>query len=146
MAKVEKPSRVLNAVDSILRDVREYVFLKKKIDDLAKEQNTIKAKLSDVVDTEGESDDKGHLWYRLPEEVEGYVSLKRERRVTSGLDLEEAERILKDKGLDTRCFRMQPVLDEDAVMACLYEGLLTEEEIDTMFPKKITWAFIPSKS
>jgi hypothetical protein len=39
-----------------------------------------------------------------------------------------------------------PVLDEDADMACLYEGLLSEEDVDTMFPKKITWAFVPSKS
>lgn len=146
MAKVEKPSRVVKLVNSVVQDVREYVFLKKKIDDLAKEQNSIKARLSDMVDAEGESDDKGHLWYKLPEEVEGYVSLKRERRVSPGLDLEETTRILKEKGLETRCFRMEPVLDEDAVMACLYEGLLTEEEIDTMFPKKITWAFVPSKS
>jgi hypothetical protein len=41
---------------------------------------------------------------------------------------------------------MEPVLNEDQVMACLYEGLLTEEDVDSMFPKKIIWAFIPSKS
>jgi hypothetical protein len=41
---------------------------------------------------------------------------------------------------------MVPMLDESEVMACLYEGLLTEEEIDSMFPKSVSYAFIPSKS
>lgn len=146
MAKIEKPSRSVATEDGVLGKVRNFVFLKNKIDDATKELTKVKSYLSDLVDTDGEPDDKGHLWYQLPEEVDGYVSLKRERRVSQSLDLEEAERILKEKGLDSRCFVTMPVLNEDEVMACLYEGLLTEEDVDTMFPKKITWAFIPSKS
>lgn len=146
MANIEKPSRSVSTEDGVLGKVRNFVFLKNKIDDATKELTKVKSYLSDLVDTDGEADDKGHLWYPLPEEVDGYVSLKRERRVSQSLDLEEAERILKEKGLDSRCFVTMPVLNEDEVMACLYEGLLTEEEVDTMFPKKITWAFIPSKS
>jgi hypothetical protein len=41
---------------------------------------------------------------------------------------------------------MVPMLDEAEVMACLYEGLLTEEEIDEMFPKKVSYAFLTSKA
>lgn len=146
MANIEKPSRSVATEDGVLGKVRNFVFLKNKIDDATKELSKVKSYLSDLVDTDGEADDKGHLWYQLPEEVDGYVSLKRERRVSQSLDLDEAERILKEKGLDSRCFVTMPVLNEDEVMACLYEGLLTEEDVDTMFPKKITWAFIPSKS
>lgn len=146
MANIEKPSRSVSTEDGVLGKVRNFVFLKNKIDDATKELTKVKSYLSDLVDTDGEADDKGHLWYPLPEEVDGYVSLKRERRVSQSLDLDEAERILKEKGLDSRCFVTMPVLNEDEVMACLYEGLLTEEDVDTMFPKKITWAFIPSKS
>ena len=146
MANIEKPSRSVSTEDGVLGKVRNFVFLKNKIDDATKELTKVKSYLSDLVDTDGEADDKGHLWYQLPEEVDGYVSLKRERRVSQSLDLDEAERILKEKGLDSRCFVTMPVLNEDEVMACLYEGLLTEEDVDTMFPKKITWAFITSKS
>jgi len=146
MASIEKPSRSVSADDGVLGKVRNFVFLKNKIDDATKELTQVKSYLSDLVDSDGEEDDKGHKWYQLPEEVGGYVSLKRERRVSQSLDLDEAERILKEKGLESRCFRTMPVLDEDAVMACLYEGLLSEEDVDTMFPKKITWAFVPSKS
>jgi hypothetical protein len=31
-------------------------------------------------------------------------------------------------------------------MAAYYEGLVTEEDIDKMFPAKITWALVMSKS
>jgi hypothetical protein len=133
-------------VSSVLSKVQQFVTLKRRIDDLTKEQAELKTFLSDLVDTEGEPDDKGHLWYSLDQEVDGYRSLQRQRKVSQSLDMAEATRILKEKGLDSRCFVMQPVLDEDAVMSCLYEGLLTEEDVDTMFPKKVTWAFIPSKS
>ena len=133
-------------INSVLSKVQHFLTIKRQLEDLTKEQVELKSYLSNLVDAEGEPDDKGHLWYSLEQEVDGYRSLQRQRKVSQSLDMEEATRILKEKGLDSRCFVMQPVLDEDAVMSCLYEGLLTEEDVDTMFPKKITWAFIPSKS
>lgn len=130
----------------IVSKVRKYVNLRSRIEDLTKEQSALKAELSDLVDNEGTPDEKGHLWYSLPEEVDGYISLQRQRRVTQKLDENEASHILLSKDLTERCYKMVPVLDESEVMACLYEGLLTEEEIDSMFPKSVSYAFIPSKS
>jgi hypothetical protein len=37
------------------------------------------------------------------------------------------------------------VLDESAIMSAFYEGYLTEEDIDTMFPAKESFAFILDK-
>lgn len=132
--------------DSIVNKVRKYVSLKGRIDDLTKEQSSLKSELSDIVDKEGTPDDKGHIWYSLPEEVDGYQSLQRQRRVSQKLDEDTARAILKQKGLTDRCYKLVPVLDESEVMACLYEDLLSEEEIDSMFPKSVSYAFIPSKS
>ena len=133
-------------VSSVLSKVQQFITIKRQVDDLTKEQTQLKTFLSNLVDEEGEADDKGNLWYPLEQEVDGYRSLQRQRKVSQSLDPAEATRILAAKGLADRCYSMQPVLNEDQVMACLYEGLLTEEDIDTMFPKKIIWAFIPSKS
>lgn len=130
----------------IVTKVRKYIALRGRIEDLTKEQSTLKSELSDIVDLEGTPDEKGHIWYSLPEEVDGYVSLQRQRRVSQKLDEQEAARILRQKNLSDRCYKMVPVLDEAEVMACLYDGLLTEEEIDSMFPKSVSYAFIPSKS
>ena len=132
--------------NSIVSKVRKYVSLRGRIVDLTKEQSVLKSELSDLVDNEGTADDKGHIWYSLPEEVDGYQSLQRQRRVSQRLDEDTARAILKQKGLTDRCYKLVPVLDEAEVMACLYESLLTEEEIDSMFPKSVSYAFIPSKS
>lgn len=145
MPKIIPPDRSIKEEDGLISKVRRYVQLKRQVDDLVKEQTVIKTELSEVVDTQGEFDAKGHKIFELPKEVDGYVSLQRQRRVSQKLDEEEAKRILTDKNLTNRCYKLTPVLDEDAVMSCLYEGLLTEEDIDTMFPKTETWAFIPLK-
>jgi hypothetical protein len=145
MATVEKPSRDVSP-KGLLGTVKQYVNLKRRIDDLTKEQSVLKTELSDLVDKQGETDDKGHIWLPLPEEVDGVVSLKRERRVSQSLDMDAAILILTQKGLAERCIKPIPTVAEDEVMAALYEGKLTEEDVDAMFPKKITWAFITSKS
>lgn len=131
--------------NGLVNKVRRYLTLKNRIDDLSKEQSNLKTELSSLVDTEGTPDEKGHLWLSLPEDVDGITSLQRQRRVSQKLDEEAAERILKKKGLADRCYKMVPVVDESEIMSCLYEELLTEEEIDTMFPKSVSYAFLPSK-
>jgi hypothetical protein len=130
----------------IVSKVRKYVSLRSRIEDLSKEQTVLKTELSALVDNEGTPDEKGHLWYSLPEEVDGYKSLQRQRKVSQKLDEDTARAILKQKGLTDRCYKLVPVLDEAEVMACLYEDLLTEDEVDSMFPKSVSYAFIPSKS
>jgi hypothetical protein len=144
MAKITGSSRDFSQ-NPIMAKVREFVSFKNRIDDLTKSQNVIKAELMEFVDSNGIEDDKGHLWYELPEEVDGVVSLQRQRRVSQKLDMDAAEILLKKKGLYDRCVKMVPILEEDEVMACLYSDLLTEDEVDEMFPKTITWAFVPSK-
>ena len=134
------------APNTFMSKVVNYVSLKRRIDDMTKESSELKSDLSDLVDTEGEPDENGHLWLRLPESVDGVTALQRQRRVSQSLDEDTAEKLLKEKNLFERCYVMQPVLKEDEVMACLYEGLITEEEVDAMFPKKVTWAFITSKA
>jgi hypothetical protein len=128
-------------INPLLAKVADYVTIKRNIDDMSKQQNRIKSELSELVDTDGEPDEKGHLIYELPEKVFGVTALKRQRRVSQSLNESIAEDILKKKDIYNRCYKMVPVLDESEVMACLYDGLLTEEEIDEMFPKTVSYAF-----
>ena len=145
MPTIIPPERSPEETSEVLSKAKKFIYLRRQIDDLTKEQSVLKSYLSDIVDQEGEVNGRGHRVYELPEEVDGYVSLQRQRKVSQRLDEDEARRILEEKNLSEKCYRMLPVLDEDAVMACLYEGLLTEEDVDTMFPKTETWAFIPLK-
>lgn len=130
----------------VVKKVREFIGIKGRIEDLTKEKAVLQSELSDLVDAEGIPDEKGHLWYELPEDVDGIHSLQRQRRVSQRLDEDVADKILKDKGLASRCYVLVPQLVESEVMACLYEGTLTEDDIDAMYPKSVSYAFLPSKS
>jgi len=123
----------------------EYVHLKKNIDDLSKRQDEIKKELMSFVDANGLEDDKGHKWYDMPE-YGGYNGMQKQRRVSQSVDENAAQSILEDKGLAERCFEVKPVLNEQSVMECVYEGLLTEDDVDTMFPQKVTNAFVLKKA
>lgn len=131
--------------NELLGKFSEFIHLKKQVEDLTRLRDDLKTELAQIVEAEGEEDDKGHVWLELPEPVEGYIAMQRQKRISQKLDEQAAEELLREKKLYDRCYQMMPVLVEDEVMACLYEGLLSEEEIDTMFPKNITWAFVPAK-
>jgi len=145
MPRVAKPSREVSAVNPIVEKFRDFVHYKSRIDTLSKEQNLIKEELNQYVIENGVEDDRGHINFELPEEVDGFKRLQRQRKVSLGLDMGAAILILTKKGLAERCIKAVPTVAEDEVMAALYEGKLTEEDIDAMFPKKISWAFIPKK-
>lgn len=112
---------------------------------LAERKKQVRDELSSYIEELGEEDDKGHLVYDLGGSVQGYKQLVRQRRVKRVLDEHVAERLLEQKELTGRCYQLVPVLNEDAVMQCLFEGLLAEADIDAMFPTTITWAFVPLK-
>jgi hypothetical protein len=40
---------------------------------------------------------------------------------------------------------MKRVINEDALMAAYYEGKLTEEQLDEMFPTTVIWALTTLK-
>jgi len=131
--------------DDLIGQTTEYAMLKKNIEQYEARQKELKASLFEKIETDGFEDDKGNLWLELPEPVEGYVSLQKQKRVTRKIDEMLAEDLIEKKGLADRLYKTVRVVDEDELMAALYEGLLTEEEVDEMFPAKVVWALMFSK-
>jgi hypothetical protein len=124
--------------DAVLEDVKQFTVLKDQITQLTERQTVIKKRLTDAIDEFGTEDDKGHLVLNYTEDQQ----IMKQRRVSKNLDLQAAELILTKKGIKDTCIKMIPTLDESAIMAAFYNGHLTEEDIDTMFPSKVTYAFI----
>jgi hypothetical protein len=147
MPKIAEPAREPHhkQESELLTKIREFLNYKTQIDKLTKASNEIKGDLMEAVELSGEEDTEGHYWLQLPEEISGYTSLQRQRRVTKKFDMEEAERILKERGLYEDCVEMVPMVNEEKVLAALYTGKISEDEIDSMYPKTISWAFVPSK-
>lgn len=131
-------------MDELLENVRQYLALKDNIELLTKRQTEIKQRLIEVVDVET-PDDRGHKVLKVSIDDANEVTLTRQRRVSKTLNMDVAEDILTKKGIKDQCIKMVPTIDESAIMSAFYENYLTEEDIDAMFPAKVTYAFLLDK-
>ena len=131
--------------DDLVNQTKEYAFIKAQLEYLEKQQKELREKLFEALDGSGEPDDKGNIILELPQEIDGYVSVVKQKRVSRKVDELVADEIITAKGMENTLYKTIRVVDEDALMAALYNDELTEEEIDQMYPQKITWALILSK-
>jgi uncharacterized protein YebE (UPF0316 family) len=131
--------------DPLIKDAREYSFLKQQIDFLEKQQKEVRERLFTTLDEMGEVDDKGNIIVELPEEVNGFGAVVKQRRVSRKIDELVADEIITEKGMEDQLYKTIRVVDEDALMAALYNDELTEAEIDLMYPQKIVWALVMNK-
>lgn len=129
----------------MIRYVQQNVLLKEEADRIAARQKEVKDFINQGLEELGEEDSRGHIVAEINDSVSGISKVVKQKRVSKSLDMETAERILKEKDLESRCFTMVPVLNEEEIMSAFYEGLLTEEDIDSMFPAKVTWALVFNK-
>jgi hypothetical protein len=127
--------------DAVVEDVKQFTALKDQITQLTDRQTIIKKRLTETIDEFGAEDEKGHIVLNYNEDQQ----IMKQRRVSKNLDLAAAEIILSKKGIKDTCIKMIPTLDESAIMAAFYNGHLSEEDIDTMFPSKVSYAFIVGK-
>ena len=145
MARVKDAEPRNSDETNLIAQAKQYAFLKGQLDYLEKQQKELKAKLFEVIDTNGEVDSKGNIILELPEEVDGFFSVMKQRRVTRKINELRAEEIIEEKGLEETLYKTIRVIDEDALMAALYSDELTEEEIEEMYPQNIVWALVMSK-
>lgn len=138
--RIEEEPRAIVTPDDINGQVKEYVHVKKMIDTMDARAKELRDKLFAHLDEEGYEDDKGNYQFELPEEIDGVVRLEKQRRVTRKLNEPKADEILSELGLKDEIFVMTPVLDEDKLMAAFYEGKITEDQLDEMFPSTVVWA------
>jgi exoribonuclease R len=130
----------------IIDYVRQNTVLSERISELTAMQASIKKQLKEGIAYLGVENDRGHIVIEIDDEVSGVKSIMQQKKISKSLDIEVAEEILKDKGIHERCIQLVPVLNEDEIMAAYYEGIITEDDIDTMFPSKVVWALVTNKA
>ena len=140
MARIAASTRNLSGGDPITTDVREYKRLRSQIDLLTKQQKKIRDTLMQAIEENGEPDDQGSIWLTLKEDADGTLEIKRQRRVSRSLDEGLAGSILKEHDLWDQCTKTVVVVDEDAVMQALFDDELSEDDVDAIYPSKISWA------
>ena len=145
MARVKQVEERDPQEAALISKARKYAFLKSQLEFIEKEQKEIRSELFTDIDTAGYTDDKGNVVLELPEVVEGFGSIMKQRRVSKKFDKDKAEEIIEAKGLQDKLFKTVQVVDEDALMAALYNDELTEAEIDEMYPQSVIWALVMLK-
>jgi hypothetical protein len=137
--------------DSFVSSVRQLLTLRVQREALEERESALKKDVQEFIDANGYEDDKGHIWFDLDEplDIAGFGTvkqLKRERRVSVTVDDTQAEAILQAKGIYDDCTTTIVVLDEEEIRKAHFKGLLTDADIDAIFPPKVSWAFRPVKA
>jgi hypothetical protein len=124
-------------IESVKQTLKQYLALKAETDLLADRAAELKKRLTEGVEELGKVDDRGHTIL----EIDG-TKLTKQRKVSKPLDIDIATTLLKEKNLYEKCVELVPVLQDNEILACVYTGELTEADIDTMFPSKVSYAFL----
>lgn len=144
MARVSEAEPRMNK-DELIAQAKEYAFAKKQVEYFEKKLKDLKQEIFEHVEERGEQDDKGNIVLELPEEIEGFFAITKQRRVSRKIDEDVAFDIIEEKGLRDKLIKIVEVIDEDALMAALYNDELTEAEIDEMYPQSVVWALVMNK-
>ena len=125
---------------------QRYLAARRQRDDMGKLMDKEKPTISGILDKYGERDANGHATLDIDPPVHGIDGMTWQRKVAHLQDEAKAEAIARALGLYDRLFKAVMVLDEDAVMVALEQGLLTEAQVEQMFPQKVTHALMPRKA
>lgn len=143
MARAAEEAREFDNPNDLTSQVREYAQLKNTTSLLEERQKQIRGTLFGRLDADGEIDDKGNIFIELPEAVDGIVRIEKQRRTSRKVDDIAAEEILVEDLEEI--FDTVKVVNEDKLMAAFYEGKLTENDLERIYPATITWALTTKK-
>jgi hypothetical protein len=120
----------------VQRLAEEFIRSKETQASIEKRTNSIKAELTAFVESAGVPDDKGHLWLTV-----GDMKLKRERRVSRSLDTQAAQNWAVENGHWDSVKQTIEILDEDKLLGLAWSNKELEDEIQSFYIEKESWAF-----
>lgn len=132
---------------AVVGKLLQFLVLKDEVKITTDRLDSLKKELTEHVKAHGETDDKGHRNFLLPAPLvhgdKTYTGFQQQRRVSQSFDTEAAEYLLKRRGLWERAVVMVPEIDQNEVYVLNQEGLLTDDELDSMFAERESFAFRP---
>lgn len=134
-----------------IRAAHKYLFCADEETRIVKEKNVSRDYLKTKIRELGEPDENGNIiWYfdellTLPSGT--YTGLMLQRRVSEYTDEEIAKEIITENDLGDRCIKEEviQVLDLDEIYACNQEGLLSDDQIDSMIVVNESFALVKMK-
>lgn len=102
---------------------------------------------------ESEPDEDGNYYYEFPDPLHigddrtEYKGLKAQRRVSELINENVAQELIMKHDLGSRCIKevVSYVIDYDELYACNQEGIISDEEIDSIIETEETFALVKVK-
>lgn len=134
--------------EDFLRTAREMVLTREQKARTANREAELKSVLMDLLKDFGDpyGDEGQHRHLKFPRPIRGIAAFVRQKKISTEVDETKAEAIARQRGIYERLFKPVMTLDDSAVLVALEEGLLTDADIEVMFPKKTTYAFVAEKA
>jgi hypothetical protein len=132
-----------------LEKVRQFLILKFQEQQIVTRKNKLRDDVSAHVDATGEVDEKGSKFWKLPTPIEvngqKFTEIKRERRVSTKLDVDAVDTLVNEKGLRDRVYKQvtTEVLDQDELYVLNQEGVISDAELDGLWVESASFAFKP---
>ena len=141
-------------VVNIRRAVTDFLNFDSMARKFGGQANEVKLLLRDsVLPAQGEKDEKGNYWIRFEddpiEDPDGgeVTAIQAQRRAPKLLNIERAEEFLRKRKLLEQCTETVTVsnINESAILALAFEKVISEEELQSLYDIKETFAFIPQR-
>jgi len=126
--------------NDIQSQIREYIKAKSSADFFEEKCASLRNNIFQYIEENGEEDSNGSISLRLDSPIDGVSGLQKNRRASRKIDELKAEQIIEAAGIADEVYELKRVVNEAALLAAHYEGKITEEELDEMFPVKVVWA------
>lgn len=132
---------------------QRYLFCSEEEARIVSEKNTTRDFLKSQITDLGEPDENGNIIWYFDNPIistnsnDIYIGLMLQRRVSEYTDEDVVLEIIDKYGLRDRCVHQEvlDVVDLDAVYACNQEGVISDDEIDSMIVVKETFALTKVK-
>jgi hypothetical protein len=95
MARVKEEEPRVPAVDDLESQAKQYIFFKKQVEYFESELKSLREKLFEDIDANGEVDGSGNLFVELSSEIDGVTMLQKQKRVSRKIDPQMADKLFK---------------------------------------------------
>ena len=117
-----------------------YTLFSKVENDAKKKKAEIKKQLDEYFDTQGVKDTMGNVWLNTPNGC-----FKKQQRVSIGINEELATQVLRRLDVFDKVVSYEPVFDVDAIQGFIADGVISDEDMNKIFERKITYALTTQK-
>jgi|SRR6185437_5117238 len=137
-------------IDHVMKLVHGYLYSHNEETKIKKLREDYRNDLKEII-MSGDTDDKGNYNYEFPEPLcidnVWYTGLQMQRRVSEYVDEDTARELISRHGLGDRCIKVIQVeeLDLDELYAANQEGIISDDEIDSIIEADETYSLIRIK-